>query len=163
MPNVLPSFLKLSLGRRPATVVSRWLWVVAFSIVAWVSIAHASGSAQESVKAFYGWYMVRVASDDPPELSKSPEIKAHVSASRLARLIRQERSPDGMESDYFMQSQDYLESWPKHISVEVINQTSRRAELAVNMGVGDQVNALRVTAILEDGRWKIDAIQQTKP
>lgn len=119
----------------------------------------AWADAREEVASFYSWYMGRMAADDPPILSDKGELRRYVSTARLRKLYRQFNSADGMESDYFMQSQDYLDSWTRKIVVVPVSESAKRAELQVQLGKGDELRLLEVWAIQEAGRWKIDAVR----
>lgn len=118
----------------------------------------AWADAREEVASFYGWYMGRMAADDPPILSNTDELKRYVSAARLRKLYRQFNSADRMESDYFIQAQDYLDSWTRKIVVVPVSESAKRAELQVRLGDGEERRRLKVLAVKEAGGWKIDAV-----
>ena len=128
-----------------------WMLVGSCSSVAF---ADAKGQAAE----FYGWYLGRIAADDPPSLSEGTDLKRYVSSARLRKLNRQFNSPDGMDNDYFIQAQDYLDSWIKYIAVIPISESAKRAQLRVQLGEGDELYKLRVIAVKEGGEWKIDMV-----
>jgi hypothetical protein len=121
--------------------------------------AVAGTTAKEQVEQFYAWYMARIVADDPPLLDKDfGDLGKYVSAGRLARIKRQMNSADGMSADYFMQSQDYLETWPTHIAVTLVRDEPKRPQLKVVMGVGTQAQNLAVRLVMERGAWKVDEV-----
>lgn len=138
------------------TALIRWCWV---AMAVGLGASTVRADAREDVQSFYGWYMARMVADDPPILSDKGELKRYVSTARLRKLYRQFNSADGMESDYFMQSQDYLDSWTRKIIVVPVSESAKRAELQVQLGEGDELRRLEVWAIQEAGRWKIDAVR----
>ena len=121
--------------------------------------AIAGPAAQQRAEQFYAWYMARIVADDPPLLDKAlAGLRPYVSARRLARIQLQMNSADGMSADYFMQSQDYLDSWPRHISVTLPAAEPKRPRLKVVLGVGTEAQHLAVRMVKEGGAWKVDEV-----
>ena len=129
------------------------VWVLA-GFASSVALADAGGQVSE----FYGWYLKRIAADDPPALSGGTDLNRYVSAALLRKLNRKFNSPDGMESDYFIQAQDYLDSWTKYIVVVPVSESATRAQFRVQLGEGGELYKLKVVAIREGGLWKIDMV-----
>lgn len=123
------------------------------------SSATAGTTAKGQVEQFYAWYMTRMVADDPPLLDADfGNLKKFVSAGRLAKIKRQMNSADGLSADYFMQSQDYLDSWPEHIAVTMMKDEPKRPQFKVILGLGTEVQKLIVHMVKEGGTWKVDEI-----
>lgn len=144
-------------GEAMRALVRLWLLPLLLALAApWAS---AGPAAQQQAEQFYAWYMARIVADDPPMLDKAlAGLRPYVSARRLARLQQQMNSADGLSADYFMQSQDYLDSWPRHISVTLAAGEPKRPRLKVVLGVGTEAQSLAVRMVKDGGAWKVDEV-----
>jgi hypothetical protein len=86
-------------------------------------------------------------------------MRTYVSSRTLAKIRRMINSPDGMEADYFLQTQDYMEEWlpPPKSQIKKIGNTN--SELVVTLGENTENKyQLSVTMLKEEGRWKISKV-----
>ena len=84
----------------------------------------------------------------------------YVSPSLLRELKRIMQSPNGMETDYFLQAQDYLEDWPTRISISDTKVQSGIATTVVTLGENPAAPyRLTVTLQQEAGGWKIRRVK----
>ena len=122
-------------------------------------------SARETVSAFYESYLKALADNRDPFAQEKPFIKHFVASSLIAEIDRRMKSPDGMEADYFIQAQDYLDDWKGHISVREHEKTAKLTPLVqvlvVTLGAKETSSyRLRVTVKKEAGIWKISNVQK---
>ncbi len=69
-------------------------------------------------------------------------------------------SKDGMENDYFIQAQDYLEDWVTSIAVATPAANGDVATTKLTLGATDQSRSeLYVTLRREKAEWKITQVQ----
>jgi hypothetical protein len=110
---------------------------------------------------FYKWYLHELVQNHDP-LSKNPEsLLPYVSPTLLRELKRIMQSPNGMEADYFLQAQDYLEDWPTRISISDTKVQSGIATTVVTLGENPAAPyRLTVTLQQEAGGWKIRRVKR---
>jgi hypothetical protein len=83
-----------------------------------------------------------------------------VSATLIQEIDRQSKSPDGLEVDYFLQTQDYLDEWKGHISVLQTARKGTDATVVVTFGLKG-ATTYKLTARLrnESSFWKITKVE----
>jgi ABC-type transporter MlaC component len=126
--------------------------------------AQATPTPEQATKAFYEWYLKELAADKDPISDELPALREHVSAQLIKQIERKRRSPDGMEVDYFLQAQDYLDDWLTRVVVKQ-SQTNRiTAKVDTTLGEKpDDIRRLRITLVRESGAWKIRDVQAVSP
>ena len=128
------------------------------------SRAQASDQAPDKVAHdFYAWYLGQLAKNQDPITLKAPPLQDYVSPALLADIDRQMNSADGMDADYFLKTQDYLDGWLAHVAVGPAKVAGRSATALVTLGAPtaakDEIWRLRVTLALGvDGHWKIRSV-----
>ena len=137
------------------------LFVIFFTIALLAPAAEAQTSPENTLTAFYKWYLRELRLEHNPRPS-SPRVNAIISA----RLRRWFRSAEGREwdADYFIDAQDWDPKWETHIKPTKAVISGNSAELRVILGPRVKaVNAmsphtLRIQMVKEKGSWKIDHI-----
>lgn len=108
---------------------------------------------------FYRWYVGLMAHDK--EAGDDPRTYARYVATPLrARIQRQIDSPDGMDVDYFIKTQDYLDDWIAHVSATPARTQGATAQTIVTLGAGREATRLAVSLTREGGQWKIAAVKR---
>ncbi len=137
-----------------------------FAISFWLlagQLAHAAEVARPPeavVSEFYQWYMKELAADRNPLLDKNKSLSNYVSVSLLQQIKRKMSSKDGMENDYFIQAQDYLDDWMTSIAVAAPAVNGDVATTKLTLGATDQSRSeLDVTLRREKTEWKITQVQ----
>ncbi len=133
------------------------------------TLASATSAAAQSpdqvAHDFYAWYLGQLARNQDPVTLKAPPLKDYVSDALLAEIDRQLKSADGMDADYFLKTQDYLDGWLSHVAVGPAKVTGPSATALVTLGAPggakDELWKLRVTLALgADRHWKIRSVSK---
>lgn len=113
------------------------------------------------VAEFYKWYLNELVQNHDPLSRNKQSLTPYVSASLLRELTRMMQSPDGLEADYFLQAQDYLDDWPSHIATSNTRVQSGIATTVVTLGENPAAPyRLSVTLQQESGVWKIRRVKR---
>lgn len=109
---------------------------------------------------FYGWYLKTLATDEDPFTAKREKLSTYVSRQLIAEIERQINSPDGINEDYFLKAQDYLDEWQeaRHASRPV----RRGATSVLFMTLGTEPGKMRtveLTMTMENRVWKIRRVK----
>ncbi|HKD24565.1 MAG TPA: DUF3828 domain-containing protein [Xanthobacteraceae bacterium] len=126
--------------------------------VAQLSIAASAAETtpQAVVSEFYAWYVRAVAKDEDPLHDEPATLKRYVSGALIVEIEKKLKSRDGLDADYFMQAQDYLDDWLDNISVSPAQIKGATATTAVYLGKSaDKKYGLSVSLVNEQGAWKI--------
>lgn len=130
------------------------------------AVAHTKpSSAKETVTAFYDLYLKALSENRDPFTQDKAFIKRFVAPSLIAEIEQRLKSPDGMEADYFIQAQDYLDEWKGNVFVSEHENQLKVTPLAVISVVTLGPNSasgyrLKVTTKKEAGGWKISKVQK---
>lgn len=118
--------------------------------------ANATQSAEETVEAFYKWYVHELRQNRDPFTQDEATLKQYVTAELIDRIKRQMNSPDGLEADYFTKAQDYFDDWETNVSASKAMIRRTLATTTVTLGgKADSRHKLRVTLWKEKDGWKI--------
>jgi len=123
--------------------------------------AQSPSAAEPSAvtRQFYHWYLESLAKDREPFTKGLPTLKTYVSAALIAEIDRKSKSPDGLDEDYFLKAQAYLDPWIDNISVTETSRSATAAVEAVTLGgKGLEQRKLTVRLRNEKGSWKITAV-----
>src|ERR1700709_1779590 len=75
-------------------------------------VCWAQSSQPDAVtRSFYAWYLQQIAGNHDPLTAKDPQLRTYVSAPLLREIRQRIASPQGLDADYFIQAQDYLDEW----------------------------------------------------
>lgn len=126
------------------------------------SFSHAanreSTSAVYVTKAFYQQYMNALAQDDFDRI-KPDRLKAYITPSLIARLKKMENSEEGLDADYFIRAQDYLDDWVTHIQVRENRIAQTTASVTVTLGEKEP-QQLEIQLKLQNHEWRIDSVER---
>ena len=102
---------------------------------------------------FYIWYVGALLGDRDPIAQDRGTLEKYVAATMLAAITRRMASPDGLDSDPFIQAQDYVDDWKTVTAVERTTNGAR-ASVLVTLGAKEPYK-LRVDLSKDAGVWKI--------
>ena len=128
------------------------------------SAASVSAQSPDQVAHdFYAWYLGQLAKNQDPVTLKASSLKDYVSDALLAGIDRKLKSADGMDADYFLKTQDYLDGWLSNVAVAPAKIAGQSATALVTLGAPggakDELWTLRVTLALgADRHWKIRSV-----
>lgn len=126
--------------------------------------AHARVGVQPPeriVGEFYEWYLGELAASRYPLTDARQTLASYVARSLLRQIERRMNSKDGLEADYFIQAQDYLDDWPAHIAVTPPTVKGRVATARVTLGASAASRTdLDVTLGRDAHDWKITRVRR---
>lgn len=114
---------------------------------------------KEVTASFYKWYVDEYLADHAPVEDNAPDLMRYVSEKAITKITSIMQSPDGLEADYFLKTQDSSESWKGNITVVEQSITETTALEKVTVGL-DYLDRTEVQVALEkelDG-WHIVSV-----
>jgi ABC-type transporter MlaC component len=124
------------------------------------SVSPKASEPTEIVDAFYHWYLQSLTENRDPITQDRAALRKFVARTLLNEIYRRSKSPDGLDSDYFLQTQDYLDDWRSKISVARLENNGKVATTVLTLGAnGSAPYRLKVTLKEEAGLWKIAKVQ----
>lgn len=137
-------------------------WITFFAIfVSLAGITHAAKDAEvrspeATAIVFYGWYLKALASDRDPLTDDAAQIAGFVSKQLILELKRKRESVDGLDSDYFLKAQDYLDEWEASIAASEPEIYQGMATVVLTLGnTTEGKRRFRLKLLRERGVWKI--------
>ncbi|PAT00191.1 MAG: hypothetical protein BSR46_03850 [Candidatus Dactylopiibacterium carminicum] len=121
----------------------------------------APGKVPEAVTIrFYDWYLQALTQNRDPIQDEPRMLEAFVTRALVAEIHRRMHDPDGLDSDYFIRAQDYLDEWLGNIATSSVRMQGQTATLRVTLGnSAATLHRLQVDLIIEDGHWKIRRVR----
>jgi hypothetical protein len=114
---------------------------------------------QEAAPAFYRWYLTELANHRDPLSQDRGKIESYVTKTLLQEIDRRINSPDGLDEDYFIRAQDYLDDWMKEIVVSDVRIQGQNASEIVTLGATKESrHRLALKLVNEGGSWKISKV-----
>ena len=152
-------FQKLRVHSRLALLILVCLLLVcAFGAHA-QSPASSQNSPQATLTAFYHWYLEALAKNRDPFHDDRAKIEVYVSKGLLREIDRRSKSAEGLDEDYFIRAQDYLEDWAANIVISDLQIKDRTASAMVTLGATRQSrHSLALNLIKEGDAWKITKV-----
>ena len=133
--------------------------VMAFAAsISQVTGANAAKTPEETIRAFYHWYMGIVIAGGSPMQTKRSELKQFVTERFLKEIDQQKKESEGLGADPFLQSQDMDNDWKSNIAVSNLKTTGSHATAAVKLKGKDLSRKLTVSLVREQGTWKLDSV-----
>jgi hypothetical protein len=136
--------------------------LLAFILVASVFPVRAiepTGRPEESIRSFYHWYVTALIANREP-LKERAEMSRFATERLLKEIDRKQKSSDGVGSDYFVNAQDFDNSWAKNITVSNVKVSGKNATAEVRLvGKGEMRRRLSVWLVKDGASWKIDKVQ----
>ena len=122
--------------------------------------AQSPSEAATAAKSFYVWYLDELAHDREPFLQDRARLAQFVTPRLLADLDRKINSPDGLEADYFLRAQDYLDGWIGNVSAVSVGGSGKQETVRISLGkspsAGQQL--LQVRMLNEGPAWRVDLV-----
>ncbi|MEI2265848.1 DUF3828 domain-containing protein [Erwinia sp. CGal63] len=137
-------------------------WILALSIALLTSQAGAAEQDPQGVsQEFYSWYLSALSKDESPIDEHDPVLNHYVTPQLLQKINVLIKSPDGMDDDYFLQDQDYSDSWVDRVSVSrfTVNGENASGEIVLGKDPDDR-QLLLVTMRKDRDGWKIDDVEK---
>ena len=117
-----------------------------------------AASIQLVLSDFYQSYITLLSENKSPSdefLAKS------VSIELIKKIRKQASSADGLDVDYFLDAQDYLDDWKANIAVTQITVVGNRARAVVSLGLAKPGKyQLSVNLMFIDREWKISQVRR---
>ncbi|MEY2508387.1 MAG: hypothetical protein QOH01_2716 [Verrucomicrobiota bacterium] len=136
--------------------------LLAFILVASVLSVRAvepTGRPEESIRSFYRWYVTALIANREP-LKERAEMSRFATERLLKEIDRKQKSSDGLGSDYFVNAQDFDNSWAKNITVSNVKVSGKNATAEVRLvGKGEMRRRLSVWLVKDGASWKIDKVE----
>lgn len=132
-------------------------------------VAMLTGAAEAAPKipadvtatTFYQWYLNEIANDREPISDRPPYYDRHVAKALSGDLTKAMTSEDGIDEDYFLKAQDYLDKWVSTVNAAIVGTHSDSAEVLVTLGKSKaSLQRLRVSMVVENGAWKIRKVRR---
>jgi hypothetical protein len=134
------------------------LLISAFGVRA-QSPASSQSTPQATVAAFYHWYLEALAKNRDPLHEDRSKIEVYVSKGLLREIDRRTNSSEGLDEDYFIRAQDYLDDWASNIVVSDVHIDGRAASAMVTLGSTKQSrHRLALNLVNEGDVWKISKV-----
>jgi hypothetical protein len=142
--------------------MKRWLLAPVIVLMAWQAAAAEHRSDPEAVsQSFYSWYLTALSKDESPIDEHDPLLNTYVTPELLSKINVLIKSPDGMDDDFFLQDQDYSDSWVDHVSVGRFTLNGLTATGDVTLGNDPNDQQLLVVTLQKKGAiWKIDDVEK---
>jgi hypothetical protein len=120
-----------------------------------------SSQPDAAARSFYAWYLQQIAGNRDPLTARDPQLRTYVSAPLLREIRQRIASPDGLDADYFIRAQDYLDEWLGKIATSDTHVQGTTATTIVTLGdTPESRHRLTVRLVREAGVWKIRRVQR---
>lgn len=123
-----------------------------------IAFASCESSPQKFTESFYKWYLTNINDENSVNYDNIKITQSTTAALQNDINIKIE-SPDGLESDYFLKTQDYEDDWAKFVKSEPVIENENAAEERIILGNEPNMQELRVRLLKEGKCWKIDHVQ----
>lgn len=145
--------------------MKKWLLLLIIPLMALQALsAEHNTDPHDTSLAFYTWYLTALSKEESPIDEHDPLLNEYITGRLLQKINLLIKSPEGMDDDYFLQDQDYSDSWINHVSVGNFTLNGKRAWGNVTLGRDpSDRQSLLVTLVHERDGWKIDDVQQALP
>lgn len=121
----------------------------------------ATAKPDAAAAAFYKWYLNELDEHRDPSSGDQKALVPYVTTSLLHEIKRTMESPDGLDADYFIQAQDYLDDWVQHVSTSDTKLQPGFTTTIVTLGDSPKAPyRLLVTLQKESGMWKIRRVKR---
>jgi hypothetical protein len=132
-----------------------------FIVSVGASAAKAQETPEQTVKTFYEWYVKELNREGGNPIDNKQMLAKYVS-SRVIKQINAWRAAEEYDADYFINAQDFDESWRVSTTKAVI--TGNKATLKVLLKSSKPKNQgfsqnLAIKLIKANNAWKIDNVE----
>jgi hypothetical protein len=157
-----------AVARRPAVRLGLCAFFLFAEFVAAASVLGESQPASapaaqigptEVLRTFYHWYLEELTNDRNPMHDDRNTMETYVSKALLAEIRRRSEGPDGLDEDYFLKAQDYLEDWESNVRVSDVHVEGNSATAVVTLGATKESQHPLALNLTRDGTsWKISKV-----
>lgn len=146
--------------KRIAVLTMLFFVAISFTRIGTFALAQASASPEAAVQRFYTWYLHALNQNEDPLEKHQAELSKFVTQRLMKSLNRALKRPDGIDADFFIDAQDWDETWEKNISTSRATIQGNLATVNVTLkgGAAFGNKKLKVGLRKEGGTWKIDSI-----
>jgi hypothetical protein len=140
-----------------SALVTLFLCAISLAATQTNAFAQATASPEVVVRNFYEAYLNSLNQNEDPLTKRRTELSKLVTRRLMASLDRARKR--GLDADYFLDAQDWDETWEKNITTSSAGIHGLRATVNVVLK-GDSFgeHKLRVLVRKETGVWKIDSV-----
>jgi hypothetical protein len=118
-----------------------------------------SGTPEETIRAFYKWYVQAVMADKDPLTGDRAGLKRYATTRLVGEIDKMRKGPDGLNGDYFLDAQDFDREWAENIKIGKPNVQGGKATVDVELrGRELGKKKLRVTLRQQGAAWKVDKV-----
>lgn len=115
---------------------------------------------EKAVHSFYSWYLKAISENKDPIINKSETLNQYVSPELLTTIQKQIDSKDGVDYDYFLKTQDYMDSWIKDITVSNITSFNSISKETVTFSKNtEETYSLEVLLSKKNSCWFISKVK----
>jgi hypothetical protein len=136
--------------------------LISFVAVITLNPAHAAERAatpEDCIRNFYRWYVTNLVANRDP-MKQRGELKRYATERLLKEIDKMEKSPDGLDGDYFVDAQDFDPLWAKRISISDVQTRGDKSKARVLLdGAKGMQKKLLVHLVQDGGTWKVDKVQ----
>jgi hypothetical protein len=122
-------------------------------------LAQDTAGPESAVRGFYETYLHSLNQREDPLVTRRTELRKFATKRLLASIDRAKKSREGLDYDFFLDAQDWDETWEKSIATSTAILESGRAVVNLTL-MGDSIgeHKLRLGLKRETGVWKIDSV-----
>lgn len=120
------------------------------------AIADARNSPEGVATEFYSWYVKTIADHQDPMSDYPDKLTVFVSKPLIAEVRSAMAAEGGLEADYFIQAQDYLDDWPTNVRASKSRIRGNTAKLELTLGASPETRQRMALTLTREKRiWKI--------
>lgn len=121
--------------------------------------------AASAAKSFYVWYLDQLVHDRDPLSQDRSHLAQLVTPRLLADLDRKINSADGLDADYFLRAQDYLDGWIGNVAATPVSGSSGQVVVRVALGKSNtpDEHLLQVRMFNDGTVWRVDQVGEISP
>jgi hypothetical protein len=124
-----------------------------------IRAAEPAAAPEDCIRNFYHWYVTNLIANRNP-MKQRGELRRYATERLLKEIDKMEKSPDGLDGDYFVDAQDFDPVWAKKISISDVQTRADRSQAHVLLdGAKGMRKKLLVRLVKESGTWKVDKVQ----
>ena len=125
------------------------------------NVSKAADTPEQTTKSFYQWYVKELAREGGNPIDNKQKLAKYVT-KRLIKQINAWLAAEEYNADYFINAQDFDESWQVSTSKAVVSRNTATLKVSLkstkpkNQGFSQN---LTVKLVKEIGEWKIDTVK----
>ena len=125
-----------------------------------ISAQAPTGGPAKTLAAFYRWYLNALNENRDPIRDEREQLRQFVAPSLMAELDRLRKKPGGLDTDYFLQTQDFLPDWKSNFTVGNPVANGAATALPVTFGLkGRETYRVKVTMANAGGGWRMVKVE----